>query len=433
LWTIRERDDAPTSVISHANCHCPSHVDTPRHLPHAYAGTLSLVAACPWTASSARSASDAITMRSSRAATTARSAADAPPAPARPLSECGPTVEFLELPSDRRTANLPGMDVDFPSRVAARPRKVLSPDSRRLSHSREKSAADVGDCRPPSHDDAAAASKVRGTDREERLLRYVDILRTEQVLGSIEANEQEGGKTGFRRSRGLVLALAVIAVAVAAALLLAEGARRLHSDVQPNSEVGITSAHSGSERDHVTQRDLPLQTAPAQPPDVLSSPVPQALPPDNPHTTVPTITQQQVADPPDMTEVTRQPAAVPSQPQPSNELTLQHREGGAADEVSESQTAKPVLRVYYPSGSLHAETNARSLLARVQPDLTRSDAEAQTGLPNEAVIKFSEERNHPLARLIGKSLGILGYRWKIENASGMVDRPRNVIEVWLPS
>jgi hypothetical protein len=283
----------------------------------------------------------------------------------------------------------------------------------------------------------------------------VDILRTEQTLGSIEANEEEGGKTGFRRSRGLVLALAVIAMAVAAATLLALGARHLHSDALPDSVVGITPVHSDSERDHVTQRDLPPQSQPAQPPDgvvqgkapthrpidpIPSSPIPEALPPDNPHTTGPAIAQQQVADQPDMTELNRQPAAVPSHPKSSNDLTLQQREGepasgaaiSTADEISESETAKPVLRVYYPSGSSYAETNARSLLVRIQPDLTRSDAEAQTGLPDEAIIKFSEKRNHTLARLIGKSLGTLGYRWKIENASGLVG-PRNMIEVWLPS
>ena len=370
--------------------------------------------------------------------------------------DMAPAVEFLELPSYQRTANLPAMDADLPSRMAAKPIRVLSPDSRGLPHSRENPAAGVGDCRPPLDEGSAGASKDRGPDREERLLRYVDILRTDQVLASIEANEEEGGKTGFRQSRGLVLALAVIAMAVAAAFLLASGARHLHFDAVPNSVVRTTSVHSASERDHVIQRDMPPQSEPTQPPDgvaeveaptekpidrVPSRPLPEALPPDNPLTPGPTIAEQQVADPPNMTKVARQPTAVPSQLKSSNVLPPRHQEGAPASgapirtaaEVSESETAKPVLWVYYPSGSSRAETNARSLLARSEPNLTRSDAEAQTDLPDEAVIKFSEERNHALARIIGKSLGTLGYRWRIENAAGLVDTPRNMIEVWLPS
>jgi hypothetical protein len=64
--------------------------------------------------------------------------------------------------------------------------------------------------------------------------------------------------------------------------------------------------------------------------------------------------------------------------------------------------------------------------------LTSSDFKARTDLPDDAVIKFAEERNHALARMIGKSLGVLGYRWRIENTSSSVGSHRNMIEVWLP-
>jgi hypothetical protein len=88
--------------------------------------------------------------------------------------------------------------------------------------------------------------------------------------------------------------------------------------------------------------------------------------------------------------------------------------------------------VYFPRGSLRAETNARGLAARVDTDLARTDFEAQSALPDDAVIKFSLASNHNLARAVGKSLGDLGYRWRIVNGSGPTEVHRNMIEVWLP-
>jgi hypothetical protein len=104
----------------------------------------------------------------------------------------------------------------------------------------------------------------------------------------------------------------------------------------------------------------------------------------------------------------------------------------AEAEVAEPEAAKPLLCVYYLHGSSRAEANARSLAARVGPNLIGSEFKAETDLPDDAVIKFSEERNHAVARMIGKSLGDSGYRWKIEKARALIQSDRNIIEVWLP-
>jgi hypothetical protein len=103
-----------------------------------------------------------------------------------------------------------------------------------------------------------------------------------------------------------------------------------------------------------------------------------------------------------------------------------------AAEAPESQAAKPALKIYYPYGSSRAETNARILSARIASTLASFDFQAQTNVPNDVVVKFSEEKNHALARIVGKSLGDLGYRWKIENSSGSAKSHHNLIEVWLP-
>jgi hypothetical protein len=104
----------------------------------------------------------------------------------------------------------------------------------------------------------------------------------------------------------------------------------------------------------------------------------------------------------------------------------------AKPEVSELETAKPVLLVYYPYGSRRGEATARSLARRIASEVTSSDIRAPTNLPDEAIIKFSEERNHELGRMIGKSLGDSGYRWKVEKIPTRRGSHRNRIEVWLP-
>jgi hypothetical protein len=104
----------------------------------------------------------------------------------------------------------------------------------------------------------------------------------------------------------------------------------------------------------------------------------------------------------------------------------------AEAEVSEPETAKPVLLVYYPHGSRRGEATARSLAARIGSVVTSSDIKAPTSLPDDAMIVFSEERNHEFARMIGKSLGDSGYRWRFEKIPSLVGSHRNMIEVWLP-
>jgi hypothetical protein len=345
------------------------------------------------------------------------------------------------------------MGVETPIRAVAGPGKMLPPDSRKLSYLRVNSAVDAWDCRSRLDEDPASVSNGRGTDREERLLRFVDILRADQVRASIVA---EGDKAGFRRWRGpgRLLAVVIIAIGAAAAFLQASKPPHVYPDAQPDSAVGTALVQSASEPARLSQRDLPLKIVQPQPHKDVADvhvptdrpvdpapirPVPEALS-SNPHPSEPVLAEQQVADPPDIAEATTPPAAVTMQPKSTDLLAPRHEADALASrpltriaaEVSESETAKPILRVYYPYGSSRAEANARGLSARIDSNLTSSDFEAQTNVPIDAVIKFSEERNHALARMIGRSLGDSGYRWKIENTSSAVGSGRNVIEVWLP-
>jgi hypothetical protein len=104
-----------------------------------------------------------------------------------------------------------------------------------------------------------------------------------------------------------------------------------------------------------------------------------------------------------------------------------------------SESAKPTLWVYYPFGSTLAGESARNLAIRVGATITAADFRPQANLPRAAdlpkvaVIRFSEERNHSLARVIGNTVGALGYSWKIESAVNMSGAQRNTVEVWLPT
>jgi hypothetical protein len=152
------------------------------------------------------------------------------------------------------------------------------------------------------------------------------------------------------------------------------------------------------------------------------------------------ITEHQETERPDIAETATSlagriaetdPVDLPT-PRPEANLPANPPLAAITGGVSRSNTNKPALLVYVPHGSLRAETNARSLSARVDVDLKMFDSESKSALPDDAVIKFSAEGNHTLARTVGKSLGDLGYRWRIENSSDLVAARRNMIEVWLP-
>jgi hypothetical protein len=346
------------------------------------------------------------------------------------------------------------MDVETPIRAVAGLEKILPPDSRKSLYRRANPAVDAWDCRSRLDKDPTRPSNDRGADREERLLRFVDILRTEQVRASIVANAEDG-KAGFRRWRGPGLLLTVVIITMgAAAFLQASGPPQVDSDAQPDAAVGMALVQWASEPVYLGQRVLPPRITQPQPPEGVAEvdvpaearispapfrPVPGALSLSNPDPSEPVLAAQQVADPPEITETTTPPGDVTMQPKSIDLLAPRHEVNAQVGpppaktaETAESETAKPVLRIYYPHGSSRAEANARSLSARIDSVLTSSDFEAQINLPNDAVIKFSEERNHALARMIGNSLGDSSYRWKIENTSSAVGSHRNLIEVWLP-
>jgi hypothetical protein len=297
------------------------------------------------------------------------------------------------------------------------------------------------------------AANDRSPGREERLLRFVDILRTEQVRASIVA---EGDKTSFRRWRGpgLIIAAVVFVTVGASAFLPALRPSGVHPDARPDLALATAVADLAPEPAYLAQQD-PKKIAQPQPPEgivdadvpaggaVNPAPIrsiPEALSPVSPHPSEAVLPDRQVADSPDAAGATAPAALMTAQPK-SVDLLAQRYQADAlasrpttttAAEVSESEAGKPVLRVYYPHGSSRAEANARILSARIDPNLVGSDFQTKADLPNDAVIKFSEEKNHTLARLVGKSLGDLGYRWKIENNSGAIGSHRNMIEVWLP-
>jgi hypothetical protein len=306
------------------------------------------------------------------------------------------------------------------------------------------------DSRTRSDEDPIRESNSFGADREERLLRFVDNLRTEQVRASIEANA-EGGRTGLR---GPLLAVVVTLMGAAAGFLQTSGPSHIHPDVPPEPRVGTALVQSAPGPVPSSQPALPPKIAQSRPPEGVGEvdapadrpanlapirPVPEPHSLSNPHPSESALAGQSATDPSNVAEATTPPAVVTARPTSIDPVAPRHDAAlasppplAAATEAAEPVTAKPVLRVHYPHGSSRAEANARSLTARIGANLASSDIEAQTNLPSDAVIKFSDERNHALARMIGKSLGDSGYSWKIENTSGSVGSQQNMIEVWLP-
>jgi hypothetical protein len=294
------------------------------------------------------------------------------------------------------------MDVETPIRAGAGAGKILPPDSQTNP-------------RP-----------AVGVDPEERLLRFVDILRAEQVRNA------ERGKTSFRRWRGPGLLLAVVIIATVAVRVFLPASRPLHlrPDAQPEPAVGTALVHLAPEQAHLSQRDLPPKIAHPQPPEGAAEvdvptdkpvnlasihPVREALSRSDPHPSEPVLAEQQVADPPDIAEAATPLAAITTQPTSIDLLALRHEADArasrptAAAETSEFEEAKPVLWVHYQHGSSHAEANARSLSARIASNLTSSDFEAQTNLPDECsdkVFRGEKPRTCPNDRQVAGRFGL---------------------------
>jgi hypothetical protein len=299
------------------------------------------------------------------------------------------------------------------------------------------------------------------TDREKRLLRYVDILRAEQI-GASATVSAEGGRTGFGRwcSPG-VLGTVVVVLTGLTLLLQTLGPPHAHRDSPPASAITTALVPPApqpalpelppvlqSAQSQPSEDGTATAAAPAGPDSQTSNPLPSSRDADP---SGPVLAERRMADPPDAAPADIAPTAAPSEMPPTAAAArqdsaeppvLQHEAGvaaalspaGATAVVPEPEIAGPALWIYYSAGSSLAGQTARSLAARIGADVTSSDFAAQTDLPKAAVIRFSEERNHTLARTIGKSLGASGYRWKIENLSATsAGSQRNMIEVWLPT
>ncbi len=291
-------------------------------------------------------------------------------------------------------------------------------------------------------ENAAQASNGHSTEREERLLRLVDILRTEQLSAST-TEPAEVETTNLRRWRAPALLAVVIVVGAAATLYVirsthifagapsdrpAQPAHVIQPDPAakaalrpqpPDKTFNTASATSGPTSSNVT---VPVPEAPAQSSQPLPAPNQQAISPSTPADAVSSPASSAAEPKLNVPPAPKQEAAEPD----SASLA------GTPSDVLGSKPNKPALAVYVPAGSLRAETNARNLATQINPDIATSNIETQASLPSDAVIKISEENNHKLARTIGKSLGDLGYRWKIENSSGTAAPHSNMIEVWLP-
>ena len=330
------------------------------------------------------------------------------------------------------------------------------------------------DSRSRMNDGPAEAPQSFSSDREERLLRFVDILRAEQVRASSRASvgasigaNAEGGGTAVRRWRGLALSLVVVVIAIGAATAFLQAPHP--SAVRPDAThdpAAATASVQAPEPARSSQSAQPSEIGHAQAPEgVPDADAPTggtaALNPTPPVAgTLSTSTaassgsapaQQGSADAPILTGPTAPPAAGAARSDtieplaPGREATALAAPPPAKAEpavsesaVSESgaaepETAKPVLLVYYPYGSRRGEATARSLATRIGSEVTSSDIKALTGLPDRAMIKFSDARNHQLARIIGKSLGDSGYRWRIEKIPGPAGSRRDMVEVWLPA
>jgi hypothetical protein len=318
------------------------------------------------------------------------------------------------------------------------------------------------DGRSRLHEDSVTASGAPVSEREARLLRLVDIMRAEREGASGGESAEDGG-SGFRWWRGVGLILAgVVGVTAAVVVFLHNpGPTGVRRDA-PHDPVAGTAMQVQPVPDPVAS--VQRYPSPSTPPPstVQASPAAgaaEAVRPGEPGTgaSAPSgpsqaaVAEPREAEPPAAAVAPAPPEAV-STPTQSVAPAAPPHEAEAASGAPPTQSVAPLapphaaeaasgvppaeaaaggpdLRVYYPAGSSRAEASARNLTARIGSNVTNSDVRAESSPPDHAVIRFSGERDHTLARMIGRSLGDAGYRWTIENTRSRSD----TIEVWLPA
>jgi hypothetical protein len=273
------------------------------------------------------------------------------------------------------------------------------------------------DIRSRSGEDPATAPNSPGTDREERLLRFVDSLRAEQIRASAAANA-EGDKAGFSRpGRGLLWVVVLAVMGTAAALLLVLGPPHVHQNAVPSPATGTALVQSAPQPALIGQPTPLGKSAEPQPSEKVTESGAATIGPDatapirlmpgapsssSPHPSEPVPAEERTAEPPNAAAAATPPAVAPTRPEPIVPLPPQQEAGAAASPsptratvaVSEPETIQPVLRVYYPHGSLRGEANARSLAAQIGSNVARADVEAQSDLTMVAVVRA---HNRPVA------------------------------------
>lgn len=110
-----------------------------------------------------------------------------------------------------------------------------------------------------------------------------------------------------------------------------------------------------------------------------------------------------------------------------------HAQASGGTDQESTQPRSPVLVTLHPARPEDGRALAEQLASQIGLAPGQIGMGAAGDLRSGAVIRFFSERDHALARRLGKELTQLGYAWRIENLS---DRPlppgHQVPEVWLP-
>ncbi len=158
-----------------------------------------------------------------------------------------------------------------------------------------------------------------------------------------------------------------------------------------------------------------------------ADPAPEAPPPDRVQSDMP-------APPPSKPVVAERPPApaTPPQPQPDPPAPPAPAVQPPAAAPPDAPHARPVL-VLHPARPEGAAALANRLAAQAGLPPDQVDVGTVAEARSEAVIRFYDAADHPLARRLGKELARMGYSWRIEN---FATRPwawkDQAVEVFLP-
>lgn len=132
----------------------------------------------------------------------------------------------------------------------------------------------------------------------------------------------------------------------------------------------------------------------------------------------------------------RDNSASPNPPGSSSakEATTTAAPSSAEPAAPAAQPAASTLSIHFLASSGAAAAEAKALAARFGSGFQRAETHADPAAPPKALVRYSDQADHAVAKSIARLLADRHYTWRLErHVAAQSAAPSRTVEVWLPS